>query len=211
MAEYIDVEKARAYVETNFKGDPVLQWLGRTMIEKLPKVEAVSVRENPVIIRGKQPVGAMSFGYACPRCANIGSDLCEKCRCEVEGGFEPKIEVEPKNQPCHMCDSAFVNEELTRDNDLSYVSLGNFFLGYRTMIRSGDGKPVEIITEQWNGQAWEEMGRYRPKFCPNCGRELVENQQFKPLDPAGFRQFYSPELVHMASSDEGVKMIKEGI
>lgn len=40
MAEYIDVEKARAYVETDLKGDPVLQWLGRTMIEKLPRVEA---------------------------------------------------------------------------------------------------------------------------------------------------------------------------
>lgn len=51
MAEYIDVEKARAYVETDLKGDPVLQWLGRTMIEKLPKVEAVPVRENPVITR----------------------------------------------------------------------------------------------------------------------------------------------------------------
>ena len=125
MAEYIDVEKARAYVETNFKGDPVLQWLGRTMIEKLPKVE-----------------------------------------------HEAK-------QPCHMCDSAFVNEELTRYDDLSYVSLGNFFLGYRAMIRSGDGKPVEILIEQWNDQVWEEVGRYRPKFCPNCGRELVENQQFK--------------------------------
>ena len=157
MAEYIDVEKARAYVETDLKGDPVLQWLGRTMIEKLPKVE-----------------------------------------------HETK-------QPCHMCDSAFVNEELTRHDDLSYVGLGNFFLGYRAMLRSGDSKPVEIIAERWNGQTWEEVGRYRPKFCPNCGRELVENQQFKPLDPAGFRQFYSPELVHMASSDEVVKMIKEGI
>lgn len=94
MAEYIDVEKARAYVETDLKGDPVLQWLGRTMIEKLPKVEAVPVQAINVTIRNKQPVGAKSFCYACPRCANIGSDLCEKCRCEVEGGFEPKIEEE---------------------------------------------------------------------------------------------------------------------
>lgn len=90
----------------------------------------------------------------------------------------------------------------TPTNILGYVSLGNFFLGYRAMIRSGDGKPVEILIEHWNDQVWEEVGRYRPKFCPNCGRELVENQQFKPLDPCGFRSFYSPELVHMTK--EGI-------
>ena len=122
----------------------------------------------------------------------------------------PKVE-EVKPEPCHMCDNAFVNEELTRDEDLSYVGLGNFFLGYRAMLRSGDGKPVEIITEHWNCQNWEEVGRYRPAFCPNCGRELVENQQFKPLDPCGFRNFYSQELIHESTSDEAIQRLKEGI
>lgn len=94
----------------------------------------------------------------------------------------PKVDdVKLEPQPCHMCDSAFVNEELTKHDDLSYVGLGNFLLGYRALLRSGDGKPVEILMEHWNGQEWEEVGRYRPKFCPNCGRELVENQRFKPM------------------------------
>lgn len=148
MPEYIDVAAARAFVEANYQGDPLLRHLYGTLLDKLPRVEQEAKR------------------------------------------------------PCHMCDSAFVNEELTRYDDLSYVSLGNFFLGYRAIIRSGDGKPVEILIEQWNDQVWEEVGRYRPKFCPNCGRELVENQQFKPLDPCGFRGFYSPELVHMTK--EGI-------
>lgn len=90
MPEYIDLAAARAFVETNFKGDPVLQWLGRTMIEKLPKVEAVPVSNRNITIANHQPIGLMGFAYACPRCRNIGTDLCEKCKMEVEGGFYPK-------------------------------------------------------------------------------------------------------------------------
>lgn len=92
MPEYIDLAAARAFVEANYQGDPVLRHLYGTLLVKLPKVEAVPVRDNNVIIQGKQPVGAMSFCYACPRCRNIGTDLCEKCKMEVEGGFYPKEE-----------------------------------------------------------------------------------------------------------------------
>ena len=92
MTEYIDVAAARAFVEANYQGDPLLRHLYGTLLVKLPKVEAVPVQAINVTIRNKQPVGAKSFCYACPRCRNIGTDLCEKCKMEVEGGFYPKEE-----------------------------------------------------------------------------------------------------------------------
>ena len=130
----------------------------------------------------------------------------------IEHGIniQPTVEAVQELKPCHMCDNAFVNEDLTRDEDLSYVGLGDSLLGYRAMLRSGDGKPVEIIMEHWNGAGWEEVGHYRPAFCPNCGRELVENKQFKQPDPCGFRRCYSPELINASISDEAVLRLREG-
>lgn len=80
--------------------------------------------------------------------------------------------------PCQMCLNARVDEsgELTDDNDLSYTSVGSVDDGYRIMIRSGDGRPVSIIFEAANNDRNEMkvVGRYQPKFCPNCGRPLIE-------------------------------------
>lgn len=81
---------------------------------------------------------------------------------------------EPK--ACRMCDNAFTNPELNGDNDLSYFSIGECGDGYRMMLRSGDGRPVEILVEKWDDRTgWHKIGYYRPKYCPNCGRELKEN------------------------------------
>lgn len=76
--------------------------------------------------------------------------------------------------PCRMCDSAYTNPELDSDHDLSYISIGECVPGYRMLFRSGDGRPTEILFEMWKGE-WKTIGFYRPKFCPNCGRELREN------------------------------------
>lgn len=81
--------------------------------------------------------------------------------------------------PCGMCDNAFVNPELRPDNDLSYFTLGDSVDGKRMMFRSGDGKPVQIIVEEFDRKSmqWGLIGYYTPKFCPNCGRKLVENER----------------------------------
>jgi hypothetical protein len=92
MTEYIDVAAARAFVEANYQGDPLLRHLYGTLLDKLPKVEAVPVSNRNITIANHQPIGLMGFAYACPRCRNIGTDLCEKCKMEVEGGFYPKEE-----------------------------------------------------------------------------------------------------------------------
>ena len=77
-----------------------------------------------------------------------------------------------------MCCNARVDDsgDLTDDNDLSYTSIGSVDDGYRIMIRSGDGRLVSIIFEAANKSSNEMkvVGRYQPKFCPNCGRPLTE-------------------------------------
>lgn len=48
--------------------------------------------------------------------------------------------------------------------------------GYRALLRSGDGRPTAILFEKWtDGVGWTTIGHYQPKYCPNCGRELKEN------------------------------------
>ena len=86
----------------------------------------------------------------------------------------------PENIPaCGMCNNAFVDPELRPDNDLSYFTLGDSVDGKRMMLRSGAGKPVEIIMEEFDRKSmrWGVVGCYIPKFCPNCGRKLVENER----------------------------------
>lgn len=89
-------------------------------------------------------------------------------------------EVEKTNmkQSCHMCFNARVDPdgELTDDNDFSSCAIGDFYDGYRAMLSAGYGKPVRIEFEGWNKdvERWVPLGHYYPKFCPNCGRSLME-------------------------------------
>jgi hypothetical protein len=43
MPEYIDLAAARAFVEANYQGDPLLRHLYGTLLDKLPTVDAVEV------------------------------------------------------------------------------------------------------------------------------------------------------------------------
>lgn len=91
-----------------------------------------------------------------------------------EDVFPAKLD-RSKLKACRMCDSAFTNPELTPDNDLSYWSIGKCEKGYRMFIRSGDGKPVEILVEKWNdGAGWQIIGHYCPQYCPECGLPITE-------------------------------------
>ena len=86
--QMIDVKAAREYVETNYICDPLLRHMFLTLLDQLPKVE--QKKEPAVNIVGKQPVGALSFAYACGMCRNVGSTLCRECKMEVKGSFEPR-------------------------------------------------------------------------------------------------------------------------
>lgn len=47
--------------------------------------------------KGWQPAGWQAFVEACPTCLNLGSELCYKCKMEVESGYDPKDEVTKTN------------------------------------------------------------------------------------------------------------------
>lgn len=81
-----------------------------------------------------------------------------------------------KGCPCGMCINATVDEELTPENDWSYFGLGNCEPGLRLVFKTGGGKPTEILVEiRGSKHGWQTVGVYRPAYCPNCGRLLVEN------------------------------------
>jgi hypothetical protein len=77
-----------------------------------------------------------------------------------------------------MCDNAYVDDELDFSNDLSYYSVGNSVDKHRIFLRSGARRPTAILVEKYDDtiQQWTTIGTYKPKYCPNCGRELLENE-----------------------------------
>lgn len=44
--EYINVSDAKAFVEANYQGDPLLRHLYVTLLDKLPKMEVVTPKEE---------------------------------------------------------------------------------------------------------------------------------------------------------------------
>ena len=78
-------------------------------------------------------------------------------------------------KPCDMCNNARIYDDLTNENDYSAISVGKSAKGNRIMFCSGDGKPLRIEFEKWNDKAgWGKISEYRPRYCPNCGRKIVE-------------------------------------
>lgn len=80
---------------------------------------------------------------------------------------------------CKYCCNATVEPKLTPDNDLSYMSVGATEQEYSMFVRSGSNLPTAIITSRWSEKFNHnvEMGIYVPKFCPECGRRLIENEK----------------------------------
>lgn len=79
---------------------------------------------------------------------------------------------------CKMCTNAHTDSDLTSDNDLSYCGVGECEKSFRLMLRTGNGRPTGILVEHLDeGIGWNTIGFYWPKFCPNCGRRLTENEK----------------------------------
>ncbi len=84
---------------------------------------------------------------------------------------------------CCMCDNTYTNLGLTSDNDFSSFSIGTYETDYRISLETGYSKPTTITVERHDASGWATIGYYRPRFCPNCGRELVENKKKEEGDP----------------------------
>ena len=80
---------------------------------------------------------------------------------------------------CSYCLNAYVDDELNSDNDFSSIHVGRAGNGYRMSIDSGDGKSTMIVVTHWNEkrQRNENVAIYKMKYCPECGRKLIENEE----------------------------------
>lgn len=78
--------------------------------------------------------------------------------------------------PCHMCNNSKIDEELNDNNDYSACTIGIWNDdNLRMMLCSGGRKPTRIELEKWIDKiGWVTIGVYYPKYCPNCGREIIE-------------------------------------
>lgn len=92
---------------------------------------------------------------------------------------------------CRFCFNAYVattlpeteddyfGPELTDDNDFSSATIGNVGClpnnyPIQMYLNSGNGEATNIEICQWYQSRWHTVGKYYPKYCPECGRELDE-------------------------------------
>lgn len=81
---------------------------------------------------------------------------------------------------CGMCNNARIDDSLTDDNDASFIGIGKCAKGYRIMLCSGWRQPLRIEFEEWHDRTgWSVIGKYFPKYCPECGRRIFEYEQEK--------------------------------
>lgn len=79
---------------------------------------------------------------------------------------------------CKFCCNATVEPELDSDNDLSYMGVGKTAENCSMHIRSGNGQSTVLLISQYDKELQENIniGVYRMKYCPECGRRLNENE-----------------------------------
>ena len=71
------------------------------------------------------------------------------------------------------------NTELTDENDYSSCGVGHCSYRKRFMITSGYGEPLRIEFEEYfpDDESWHIVGKYYPKYCPECGRRIDEYEK----------------------------------
>lgn len=75
---------------------------------------------------------------------------------------------------CRYCCNACVDESITDESDLSYLSIGiSSDSNVRAFFRSGARKRCRIeVSVRNTGSRTESEWIYQPRYCPNCGRYL---------------------------------------
>lgn len=77
---------------------------------------------------------------------------------------------------CDFCRNALTDEELHHHEDLSYTHIGAVDQNYLAYYRTGDKRKTVLMVEYNNKGTKELAWIYAPKYCPECGRKLYENE-----------------------------------
>ena len=110
--------------------------------------------------------------------------------------YSYKIDETERKPYCKYCFNARVykptdeelmdpfSTELTDENDFSSCGVGTSYNNTRLMITSGHGEPVRIEIDKFfeDYQEWHTVGKYYPKYCPECGRRLNEYEESNTHD-----------------------------
>lgn len=83
-----------------------------------------------------------------------------------------------KMKYCRYCCNSSVEPGLSEENDLSYLQVGKCPPGFNMYIRSGDARPTSIVLSMWEEKSQRniDIAHYDMKYCPECGRRLIENE-----------------------------------
>lgn len=78
---------------------------------------------------------------------------------------------------CDVCFNAAVDSNFDSES-LSYAGVGECNKGFSMWIRSEDNSPTVLIVSKWDSklQGNVDIGVYKMKYCPECGRKLIENE-----------------------------------
>lgn len=79
---------------------------------------------------------------------------------------------------CVYCYNYEKGGELDKFHDYREINVGKCALYYKLVIRSGGGgnHKQRIELEAYNGNEMLVVGRYRPKFCPECGEKICNEE-----------------------------------
>ena len=131
----------------------------------------------------------MSYALSYDPCFNCNKKdvMCSMCELTYYRNKQ-LVNEEAKSSYCKYCFNARVYKpteeermdpfvtELTDENDSSSCGVGFSSTNIRFMISSGHGEPVRIEIDRWSDtlREWHTVGKYYPKYCPECGRRLNE-------------------------------------
>lgn len=80
---------------------------------------------------------------------------------------------------CKFCHNTIVDKDLDGDNSkcipIGKVRYENDGTWYSQYIKTGNNESTEIIVTKCDLLNKSIFLRYKPNFCPNCGRRLFEN------------------------------------
>ena len=128
----------------------------------------IPYRDDSEFVKYEPNCGDCTFGTLCTmyNSKNYGN-ICSSFR---------RKHLEKIKEPCSFCLNAYFDDELNDDNDFSSFTIGGGLSDNRIMLSVGDGKPLRITSESYDYEyrGWIVNSIYYPKFCPECGRQIIE-------------------------------------